>query len=92
MTENTPEMPAVARREKRVVFQHRVGRYKGLHQIMGTTAQFGGQQPPAVSGPFVASPDTRPALAELVKETPNFVLYTEVMPPEGLGTFDRAQR
>ena len=88
MLTNLPEIP----RNQRIVLVHTQGPFAGLHQIMGHTDQFGGQQPPALSDIFDMIPDGRKGQASLIKSTPRAVFYREIAATTGLGTFDRAQR
>lgn len=83
MPENTEDlrMPAVASRGQRIVLQHTQGPYKGLHQIMGHSDEFGGEQAPAVTEPFDITPGARRGLAGLVRSNPRFLLYKEINSP-----------
>lgn len=85
-------MPDVLAGGRRVVLEHTTGPYKGLHQIMGHTDDFGGKQPPTVTDEFDIQPFARRGVASLVRSNPRYLLYRELTKPEGLGTFDRRQR
>lgn len=85
-------MPTVPAMRRRVVLEHTCGPHKGLMQIMGTTDDIDGAQPPAVTDEFEISPWKRRGVAGLVRSNARFVLYREITAPEGLGTFDRRQR
>jgi hypothetical protein len=75
MLENMPETVTPIRR---IVLLHSRGPYAGLHQIMGTTADFGGKQPPAVTDAFTITPGTRVGQASLMKSTPRYLLFKEL--------------
>jgi hypothetical protein len=75
MLENMPETVTPLRR---IVLEHTRGPYKGLHQIMGTTVDFGAQQPPSVTDVFDITPGNRRGAACLVKATPRFLLFKEL--------------
>ena len=62
----------------RIVFEHTMGRYAGLRQIVGTTDEFEGATPPTTSEPFNAIPDNRPAQAGLVSAHRGYLLYREI--------------
>lgn len=94
MTENTLQMPEIATgRGQRIVLLHTRGPHKGLHQIMGHSDDFfGSGAPDTTTEEFVITPGTRKGIAGLVRSTPRYLFYKEVTAPEGLGTFDKAQR
>jgi hypothetical protein len=69
-------MPAIEVTERRVVFRHA----DGLHRIMNVVT---GQPPERVQGSVEWS---------LVSCKPRYYLYRESVKPEGLGTFNEAQR
>ena len=83
--EYTPES-----RVRRVVFEHRLGVYAGLRQIVGTTDDFGGAAPPACSDAFQTTLDPRLAVAGQVLATHTYVLYREI--DTNRKTFDGQQR
>ena len=63
----------------RIVFEHTLGPWKGLREIVGTSADFGDvPAPPATTEPFTARPDKRPALAGLVLAGRLHLLYREI--------------
>jgi len=68
---------------KRVVFEHRLGPWKGLWQITGTTDDFlKGIAVPGLSEPFSALPDHRLTQAGLVAARRSYLLYREIVQPE----------
>jgi len=72
---------------KRVVLLHR----NGMHQILGVLPN--DQQPPSVltrqAGVLI---DHLPVELNLIQSKARYVIYREIMVPEGLGSFDKAQR
>ncbi len=76
---------------QRVVLEHRAGPYAGLFQITGHASEIG-DTPPSCTKPFEETVSGRWIQASLVKSTPRYVLYREIIAPEGLGTFDRRQK
>ncbi len=91
MDSNSPLMPVVASPTKRVLIEHRAGPLAGLFQIQGTTAEFDTAEglPTLFEGISVGD---RVFSVGLVKVTKHYVLYREIAPPEGLGTFDTRQQ
>lgn len=62
--------------EKRVVLLHTQGPWKGMKQILGTSAEFNGQLP-VTTPEFNMAPDNRVNCANLVKMKIRYALYRE---------------
>lgn len=67
----------------RIVLEHRTGPLARLHQIIGHASVF-------EDGPLPLWPSEPPMSLVGVKR--GYVWYREIVAPEGLGRFDRAQR
>lgn len=93
MPDNTLEMmPDATNRNQRIVLQHTTGPFAGGFQIMGYSDEFGTQLPPTLTDVFDISPGARKGRASLIKSTPRYLLYRELVALEGLGAFDTKQQ
>ena len=78
-------------RNHRIVFAYT----SGLHRIIGCSTD---EQPPIVLtepqqiSEFLASKEKPQRAFGLIHAYPRYLLYREIAPPEGLGTFDRRQQ
>lgn len=63
---------------RRIVFEHRLGPWRGLRQILGTTDDLRGEPIPATSDPFTAVPDGREAVAGLITAKQSYLVYREI--------------
>ena len=79
----------------RLVLEHRTGQLVGVLQIIGLTDKFGGQPPAVYEGPRSINEllqQVPPKQFSLIASKPRMLLYREIAPPEGLGTFDQRQQ
>jgi hypothetical protein len=76
----------------RIVLEHTRGPHKGLLQIMGTTAQFGGEVIPARTDAFTIQPGTRRGMAGLIRVTRRMTLYREIDSPDPGNFIDRSRQ
>lgn len=77
--------------DKRLVLLHLNGPLAGIHQITGARSQLGHpDQPPPTA--LAITREGKEVPVGLVASKRTYWLYKEVMVPQGLGTFDRAQR
>ena len=78
-------------RNQRVVFAYA----SGLHRIIGCSTD---EQPPTVLSEvqpisqFLAGEEAPQRVFGLVASKPRYLLYREITPPEGLGTFHGRQQ
>ena len=75
------KMPEITtKRNQRVVLEHTNGPFKGLKQIMGHADDID-SPPPTTTGEFDITPGARKGIAGLVKSTPRYLLYRELICP-----------
>ena len=78
-------------RNHRIVFAYT----SGLHRIMGCSTD---ETPPTLLGDVARISEVLAGTAKgqtmfgLIRAYPRYLLYREIAPPEGLGTFDRRQQ
>lgn len=81
-----PEPP----RNQRIVVQYTTGPHAGLLQIVGHTGQFEGLPVPLIPDwEFLGG---RKAPINLVASKQRYLLYRELVVPEGMKGFERSQR
>lgn len=89
-TETPPLMPEITQ-VKRIVLEHKTGRFAGLSQITGTSDNAPNPLPTLCEG--INRPlDGDHITASLTRQKRGAVYYTELVMPQGLGRFDRSQR
>lgn len=75
---------------RRIILEHKTGQLAGIFQILGTTDDAPKPLPLVCEG--VRRPDGTTISTSMVRVKRGGIYYAEIVPVEGLGRFDKAQR